>query len=60
MNAEFYENEATTDALFDLFIDQLHHFAELESEEDLATTGSVAQRIEQLASKQSVVGSIPT
>ena len=27
MNAEFYENEATTDALFDLFIDQLHHFA---------------------------------
>ena len=33
MNEEFYENQDTADALMDLFIDQLHHFAELEEEE---------------------------
>ena len=34
MNAEFYEhsNESIEDALFDLFIDQLHDFAALEQE----------------------------
>jgi phage gp29-like protein len=37
MNAEFYETELSIDdALMDLFIDQLHQFAEMELEEDLA------------------------
>ena len=37
MNAEFYETELSIDeVLFDLFIDQLHQFAEMELEEDLA------------------------
>ena len=59
MNEEFYENQDTADALMDLFIDQLHHFAEAE-EEDLASTVWVsAQRIEQLPSKQLVAGSNP-
>ena len=45
MNAEFYETELNNeDALFDLFIDQLHQFAELALEDDLtAPSGSVAQ-----------------
>ena len=43
MNAEFYENQDTADALMDLMVDQLHRFAELELEENLAATGSVAQ-----------------
>ena len=45
MNAEFYETELSNeDALFDLFIDQLHQFAELALEENLAApSGSVAQ-----------------
>ena len=43
MNAEFYEIDEAQDALFDLFIDQLHQFAELEQEDELETTGSVAQ-----------------
>ena len=36
MNAEFYEhsNESVEDALFDLFIDQLHHFAETRRSSD--------------------------
>ena len=41
MNAEFYETELSIDdALMDLFIDQLHQFAEMELEEnfDLATS----------------------
>tara|TARA_B100002019_G_scaffold265184_1_gene254543 strand:- start:362 stop:517 length:156 start_codon:yes stop_codon:yes gene_type:complete len=37
MNTEFYENQDTADALMDLMIDQLHHFAELETEESLGT-----------------------
>jgi|TARA_Y100000022_G_scaffold148506_1_gene130203 hypothetical protein len=38
MNAEFYETEQIEDALFDLFIDQLHQFAELEDQEDDQST----------------------
>ena len=33
MNAEFYETDQIEDAMIDLFIDQLHQFAELEDEE---------------------------
>ena len=43
MNTEFYEALSNEDALFDLFVDQLHHFAELELEEPKTATGSVAQ-----------------
>ncbi len=43
MNTEFYDNQDTADALFDIMVDQLHHFAELEVEETITTTGSVAQ-----------------
>ena len=46
MNAEFYEhsNESVEDALFDLFIDQLHHFAELEVPQTIAWVSSSADR----------------
>ena len=47
MNAEFYETELSNeDALFDLFIDQLHQFAELEqdSEKTTAWVSSSADR----------------
>jgi|SaaInlStandDraft_1057018.scaffolds.fasta_scaffold50799_5 metal-dependent amidase/aminoacylase/carboxypeptidase family protein len=38
MNTEFYETEmSNTDVLMDLFIDQLHKFAELEVEENQTT-----------------------
>jgi metal-dependent amidase/aminoacylase/carboxypeptidase family protein len=37
MNAEFYENDAIEDALFDLFVDQLHQFAEMELEDEQTT-----------------------
>ena len=47
-----------SDAMIDVAIDKLHRIAETENELD--TTGSVAQGKEQLPSKQSVVGSIPT
>ena len=47
-----------SDAMIDVAIDKLHRIAEIENELD--TTGSVAQGKEQLPSKQSVVGSIPT
>ena len=58
MDNEFNDIE---DAMVDLMIDQLHKCAELEMEEaDLDTAWVNAQRIEQLPSKQSVVGSIPT
>ncbi|ADO99581.1 hypothetical protein RW291109_191 [Cyanophage S-RIM12_RW_29_1109] len=43
MNTEFYEELSNEDALLDLFVDQLHRFAELELEEPKTTTGSVAQ-----------------
>ncbi|AOO15459.1 hypothetical protein W1080910_187 [Cyanophage S-RIM12 isolate W1_08_0910] len=43
MNTEFYEALSNEDALLDLFVDQLHRFAELELEEPKTTTGSVAQ-----------------
>ena len=34
MNADFYDhsNESIEDVMFDIFIDQLHHFAALEDE----------------------------
>ena len=46
MNAEVYEIDEAQDALFDLFIDQLHQFAELEqeSEETTAWVSSSADR----------------
>ena len=46
MNAEFYEIDEAQDALFDLFIDQLHQFAELEqeSEETTAWVSSSGER----------------
>ena len=46
MNTEFYEIDEAQDALFDLFIDQLHQFAELEqeSEETTAWVSSSADR----------------
>ena len=47
-----------SDAMMDVAIDKLHRIAETENELD--TTGSVAQGKGQLPSKQSVVGSIPT
>ena len=47
-----------SDAMIDVAIDKLHRIAEIENELD--TTGSVDQGKEQLPSKQSVVGSIPT
>tara|TARA_Y100000004_G_scaffold102706_1_gene115257 strand:- start:175 stop:324 length:150 start_codon:yes stop_codon:yes gene_type:complete len=31
----FYETDALEDALFDIFIDQLHQHAELQQQEDL-------------------------
>ena len=58
MDNEFNDIE---DAMVDLMIDQLHKCAELKwRRQTLTPPGSVAQRIEQLPSKQSVVGSIPT
>jgi hypothetical protein len=33
MNMDFYESEDAQNAMIDLFIDQLHQFAELEEEE---------------------------
>ena len=59
MNTEFYEGLSNEDVLFDLFVDQLHRFAELELEEPMTTTGSVAQRIEPRTSNALVAGSIP-
>ena len=47
-----------SDAMMDVAIDKLHRIAETENELD--TTGSVAQRKEQLPSKQSVDGSNPS
>ena len=47
MDAEFYKAELSIDdALFDLFIDQLHQFAELEqdSEKTTAWVSSSADR----------------
>ena len=46
-----------SDAMIDVAIDKLHRIAEIENELD--TTGSVAQGKEQLPSKQSVAGSNP-
>ena len=43
MITEFYEELSNEDALFDLFVDQLHHFAELELDDMKTTIGSVAQ-----------------
>ena len=45
MNMDFYEAECIEDVLMDLFIDQLHSYAEMQLEEDLelTTSGSVAQ-----------------
>ena len=60
MNTEFYEALSNEDALFDLFVDQLHHFAELELEEPKTATGSVAQRIEHRTSNALVGGSTPS
>ena len=37
MNAEFYEIDEAQDALFDLFVDQLHQFAEMELENEQTT-----------------------
>ena len=54
MDEEFND---ISDAMVDLMIDHLHEFAELENER--TTVGSVAQRKEQLPSKQLVAGSIP-
>ena len=58
MNAEFYEIDEAQDALFDLFIDQLHQFAELNRNLKRLPLGQ-SQRIEQLPSKQLVAGSNP-
>ncbi len=52
------EDPTLTDAILDVLIDRLHTMAE--KEENSTSSGSVAQWKEQLPSKQSVVGSIPT
>ena len=59
MNAEFYETDQIEDAMIDLFIDQLHKFAGSKMRTQRLPLGSVAQRIEQLPSKQLVAGSNP-
>ena len=56
MNTEFNEIE---DAMFDIFIDQLHRLAGSNRNLKRLPLGSVAQRIEQLPSKQLVAGSNP-
>ena len=52
------EDPTLDDAILDVLIDRLHTMAE--KEENSTSSGSVAQWKEQLPSKQSVVGSIPT
>ena len=52
------EDQDISDATLDVLIDRLHTMAE--KEKNSTSSGSVAQWKEQLPSKQSVVGSIPT
>tara|TARA_R100000353_G_scaffold151734_1_gene110067 strand:+ start:90 stop:251 length:162 start_codon:yes stop_codon:yes gene_type:complete len=52
------EDQSINEAILDVLIDRLHSMAE--KEENSTPSGSVAQWKEQLPSKQSVVGSIPT
>ena len=46
MSTEFYENELSIDdTLFDLFVDQLHRFAEMEEDQTTVWVSSSADRV---------------